>query len=223
MKKIMKKEKILLAISVLLIAIGTIIAATVGFKFDLAYDKTQKIELVIGKEFDSQDIKKIVKESTNGRENMIQKVEVYEDSLGIIAKNINEEQKKQIVEKINEKYQLEIKAEEVKIEQIPHNRGRDIVKPYIAPMLISTIIVMIYIAIRYRKIGTINTLLKTIFLIALMQIDLFGLIAITRIPVGRLTIPMAIMVYLLTLIFCTTKFEKELNKKMIEIEKEKND
>ena len=65
-------------------------------------------------------------------------------------------------------------------------------------------------AIRYRKIGVLRTLLKTIATSVIAQAVLLSIIAITRIPVGRLTIPMIVTVYMLTLVGLTTNFEKKL-------------
>ena len=65
-------------------------------------------------------------------------------------------------------------------------------------------------AIRYRKIGVLRTLLKTIAISVIAQAVLLSIIAITRIPVGRLTIPMIVTVYMLTLVGLTTNFEKKL-------------
>ena len=53
------------------------------------------------------------------------------------------------------------------------------------------------------------------------QAILFSVIAITRIPVGRLTIPMVLMVYMLTLIGITTNMEKQLASKKLEESKNK--
>ena len=74
-------------------------------------------------------------------------------------------------------------------------------------------------AARYRKLGITKTILKTIIISVIAQATLFGLIAITRIPIGRLTIPMIIAVYLLTLVGITTKFEKELKNKNLKEKK----
>lgn len=221
MKKITKQQKIILIISLIIITIGTVIAVTIGFNFDLKYDKSQKVELFLNKEFNEKDIKQIAKEVLGKKKVLIQKVEVYEDTVSIIAEEITEEQKQKLVEKVNEKYQTELKSEAITIENIPHNRGRDIVKPYIMPLTIATVLILVYLAVRYRKIGNIAVLLETIASIILVQADLFGLIAITRIPVGRLTIPMAITAYLLTLIVCTNKYEDKLTKKIAELEKDK--
>ena len=221
MKKITKQQKIILIISLIIITIGTVIAATIGFNFDLKYDKSQKVELFLNKEFNEKDIKQIAKEVLGKKKVLIQKVEVYEDTVSIIAEEITEEQKQKIVEKVNEKYQTELKAEEITTENIPHNRGRDIVKPYIMPLTIATVFILVYLAVRYRTIGNIAVLLETIASIILVQVDLFGIIAITRIPVGRLTIPMAITAYLLTLLVCTNKYENKLAKEIAELEKDK--
>ena len=64
-----------------------------------------------------------------------------------------------------------------------------------------------------------KTVLKTIGLCAYTQIMLFSIMAITRIPVGRLTIPLVILIYLLTLVGITTRFEKKLALKKEEIKK----
>ena len=74
-------------------------------------------------------------------------------------------------------------------------------------------------AFRYKKIGSIKTIFKTLGIIILMQLVLFSIIAIARIPVGRVTIPLVLGVYLLTLIGITTNLEKELKTKVSEEEK----
>ena len=75
-------------------------------------------------------------------------------------------------------------------------------------------------AIRYYKLGSLRVLLKSVLALIISQAVLFSLIAIIRIPVGRLTIPMVLMVYMLTLIGITTMFEKQLA--VIKEKEEKN-
>ena len=158
-------------------------------------------------------IKQITNEIFPNQEVIIQKVEIYEDSVSIIAKEISEEQKTQLVEKINEKYELDLSSEEIEIKNIPHERGRDIAKPYVMPIIIASIIVLVYMAIRYYKLGSIIIILKTILVSVVAQAVLLSLIAITRIPIGRWTMPVSLAVYTLTLIGITTKFEKQLEEK----------
>lgn len=213
MKNITKKQKIIFAIIALIIIIGAVITLTIGLNFDLRYQEAKRIELYLEKDYEISDIKQITDETIPDQNVIIQKVEVFEDSVRIIAKEITEEQKQNLVNKINEKYETELDAESTEIVTIPHTRGRDIVKPYIIPFAIATIIILVYMGVRYRKLGTIKTILKTVIVSIIAQVVLLSLIAIIRIPIGRLTIPMVIAVYLLTLIGMTTKFEKELGVK----------
>ena len=210
MKKMTKKQKILSVIIAVIVIVGAIVTGVKGLNYDLRYQETKNIELYIAKDFEIADIKAITDEVMGKSPVIIRKVEVYEDSVSITAKEITDEQKQSIIDKINEKYQTELSADSTQIQTIPHTRGRDIVKPYITPFIISTAIILVYMAIRYRKIGVLRTLLKTIATSVIAQAVLLSIIAITRIPVGRLTIPMIVTVYMLTLVGLTTNFEKKL-------------
>ncbi|MEI3356036.1 MAG: hypothetical protein V8R81_03005 [Clostridia bacterium] len=220
MKKITKKQKILSVIIAVIVIAGAIVTGVKGLNYDLRYQETKNIELYIAKDFEIADIKAITDEVMGKSPVIIRKVEVYEDSVSITAKDITDEQKQSIIEKINERYETELSADSTQIETIPHTRGRDIAKPYIIPFIISTVIILVYMAIRYRKIGILKTLLTTISTSVAAQAVLLSIIAITRIPVGRLTIPMIVTVYMLTLVGLTTNFEKKLEIKKEE-EKQK--
>ena len=210
MKKMTKKQKVVSIIIAVIIIAGAIVTGIMGLNYDLRYQETKKIELYISKDFEISDIKAITDEVMGKEPVIIQKVEIYEDSVSITAKDITDEQKQNIIEKINEKYETELSADSTQIQTIPHTRGRDIAKPYIAPFVIATVIILLYMAVRYRKIGIGKTLLKTILISVVAQATLLSVIAITRIPVGRLTIPMIVAVYMLTLVGLTTNFENKL-------------
>lgn len=213
MKNLTTKQKIVMSIMAIVIIAGIATTLIIGFNFDLRFQATKKIGLYIGKEFEISDIRNITNEVMPNERTIIQKVEVYGDSVSIIAKEITEEQKQNIVEKVNEKYQLEIKADETEIQTIPNTRGRDLAKPYIVPFLIATGIILVYMAIKYRELNWIKVVIKTIVLLALAEITMMSLIAITRIPVGRLTIPMVVTVYISTLVILTTNLEKQIKEK----------
>ena len=196
--------------------------AVKGFNFDLKYQDTQRVELYLKKEFKISDIRQITDEVFENQKVMIQKVEVFEDSVSITTTSISDEQKSNLITKINEKYGTELTAEDTTVEDIGHTRGRDIIKPYIIPFVVAVIIVLIYLGIRYHKLSIAKVIAKSIGIMALAQILLFSVMAITRIPIGRLTIPMVILVYLLTLFGITNKFEKDLSKKKLDENKDKS-
>ena len=209
-QKMTKKTKIIIAIIAVVIIVGIIITLTVGLNFDLRYQESKSIQLYLETDFDISDIKQITDEVMPGEKVIIQKVEVYEDTVNITAKDITDEQKQSLIDKANEKYGTELSADSIAVVNIPNTRGRDIIKPYIAPFAIATLIILLYMAIRYRKLGVMRTLVKTVVVSVVAQATLLSVMAITRIPIGIVTIPLVITVYLLTLIGLTTYFEQQL-------------
>ena len=222
MKQFIKSKQLKIILVLLVIIAGIVMIAVKGFNFDLKYQDTQRVELYLKTEFNTSDIRQITNEVLGNQKVMIQKVEVFEDSVSITTTSISDEQKNNLIMKINEKYGTELTADDTTVEHIGHTRGRDIIKPYIIPFAIAVLVVLIYLGIRYYKLSIAKVIAKSIGIMALAQILLFSVIAITRIPIGRLTIPMVILVYLLTLFGITTKFEKDLSKKKLEENKDKS-
>ena len=215
MKQLSEKRKIIGAIIILIIVIGAAIVGTIGFNFDLRNHSSQMIELYIGKSFEISDIKQITDEVFGNQAVLIQKVEIYEDEVGITTKEITDEQKSNIVEKINEKYETELKADDIDVKSIPHTKLRDTIKPYIIPLVLSTAVVLVYIGIRFYKLGLIKTLLKVGGITVITELVLFALMAITRFPIGRYTLPLVLFVYLITILVITINLENKLKEKIL--------
>ena len=221
MKQFIKSKQLKIILIILVILAGIVMIAVKGFNFDLKYQDTQRVELYLQTEFNNADIKQITNEVFGNQKVKIQKVEVFEDSVSITTTSISDEQKNNLITKINEKYGTELTAEDIQVENIAHTRGRDLIKPYILPFAIAGIVTLVYLGIRYYKLNTAKVVAKSIGILLLTQILLFSVIAITRIPIGRLTIPMVLLVYLVTLFVITNRFEKNLKNKEIEEKKEK--
>lgn len=210
MKNMTKTQKIVMLIIAIIILAGIIVTFTVGFNFELKYQKTQEIDLYLEKTFENSDIIAIAKEVMPEQKVIVQKVEVYKDSVRIIAKEITEEQKQALIEKVNEKYGTEFDATTIEIKTVAHARLRDLLKKYVLPFVIATIIIVVYMALRYRKLSWGKVVLKSVAILVVAEVTLYSLIAITRIPVGITTMPLTIAVYLITLLCMTNKFEKQL-------------
>ena len=221
MDKTKKKALIILIIIAAVIVAGIVVAIVKGFQFDLLYQGGKRIEVDIGKTFEVKDIEEISKEIL-GQNVCVQTVEIYKESVSIFADDMTEEQRNNIITKINEKYGLELDAEASEIIVVPHTRLRDIVKPCIFPLILATIIILIYIGIKYIRKTSAEILLETIITIAIGQGLLFSLLAITRIPVGKLTIPMILTTYILSTTFCTMRLEQYVEKNKEEENVEKN-
>ena len=211
MKK--KTNKILILLMILIIIAGILMIIFKGFNFDLKYQDTKQIEFGLDQQFSISDIKAITDEVLNNEPVLIRKVEVYEDAVNITAREITDEQKANIITKVNEKYGTDLNADEIEIATVAHTKGRDIIIPYVVPFIIATIIILIYMMIKYYKLNSGKVLLKTIGIIILTQILLFSIMAIVRIPIGRLTIPLVLTIYMLTLVWHTTNLENQLKAK----------
>lgn len=207
-----KQTKILVALVAIILIVGAIIIFTKGLAFELKYRDSKKIEINLGKEFQEKEIKDITKEVFGNQQVIIEPIEVYKDAMSITTTDISEEQKANLITKINEKYETELSADNITIEEDANVRGRDIVKHYIIPFAVVTIIILGYIIIRYNKLNFAKVLIQSISIIVLSQLILLAIMAITRMPVGTFTIPVVLVIYLLSTFACTCKFEKDLEK-----------
>ena len=208
--------KILVVLIAIILVSGVIMMFTKGLAFELKYQDSKKVEINLGKEFDEKDIKQITGEVFGKQPVIIQAIEVYKDAISITTTNITDEQKSELVTKLNEKYGTELSADDITIESISHVRGRDIIKPYIIPFTVVTIIILDYLVIRYNKLNTFEVLTQSIGIVVLAQLVLLGIMVVTRMPIGKFTIPTVLLVYMLSTYICTSKFENDLEKKVVE-------
>ena len=220
MKQLMKKNNIKYLLICIIILAGIIMIAIKGFKFDLSYEATKKVEIYIGKEFDVKDIKAITNETLGNKDVLIEKVEIFEDMVSIKSKDITDEEKNNIVTKINEKYELENKAEEVNVVNVPHTRLKDIYKKYVYPFIISIVIILLYSAIRFRKIGAFKSMLKIILTVVLSEATFMSVVALSRIPIGRITTTIILLLYVVSIICIISKLENKLIEKRQKEKKE---
>ncbi len=206
-----KKNVIILAIAMIIIIAGIIVASTIGFNKQLRYQDSQKIDIYIASEVDIDKIKSITDEVL-GKQNMVQTIEIYKDMITVRAKSITDEQKNSIVNKIKENYEFEQTAESTLVRDIPATRIRDMFRNYVLPFVLSFIIILVYMVVRYREKGMVNVLLQTIAIPVLCEILLISLIAITRIPVGVYTPTLVLTTYLASITYTVIKVEKQADK-----------
>ena len=199
---------IAISIMTLVILAGIVITGIYGFNKELKYSKSQSIDVYIEQEVDLSKIKEIVNENLNNSNNMVQTVEIYKDLVTIRAKEITEEQKNNIVNKIKENYEFSQTAENTTINTVPETKLIDMYKKYIVPFSISGILVLVYMAIRYYKKGILKVLGRTIMFPIFGELFLLSIIAITRIPVGRFTPVLIIAMYVASILMVIKQNEK---------------
>lgn len=214
MNKIMKNKMISYIVIVLIILVG--IAAIFAFKlnYTLMYGEHTTINVYLGKAYNLQEIKPIVEETLGKQETVYQEIETFGDSIAITVKEATEEQISNLESKLKEKYEIESTETILQTNKIGHLRGRDIVKPYVVPMLIATIIVLVYIGIRYIKLGVIKVIFTLLLRLVVSEALLLCAIAILRIPIGIYTMPVAMLIYLGVILYTTISYENKLENKI---------
>lgn len=200
-------KKIIWSITAFILIAGITITFFMGLNFGLVYSANKQVDIYIGKQFENDDIKNIVKEVLNIDEIMVQKVEIYEEMVTVTAREITDEQLEEINTKINEKYELENKAEELTVVTNSNIRFTELLKPYLWPVVISIVIMGIYAVIVYKKLGILKVIGKFLCASVIVEAVYMSIFAITRLPINRLTIPIGIAVYVIALFVIFNKFE----------------
>lgn len=204
------KNKIFVGLGIVIV-IGIIMIAVLGFNVDVCYKGYNLIDVEIGKDFNIADIKTITDEVFQGKKIEIQKAGTYSDAVVLKVDDVNEEQLNNLNTKINEKYGIENKVEDIELNYISNYKLLDIVKLYAVPLIISTVIILGYMAIKFSKLGCVKILGQTGILLVLAEALYISIIAITRFPINRLVMSVGIIIYLLVLTALTGMYEKQIN------------
>lgn len=207
-----KRNKITIIAYVVVIIVGIIVALTAGFNVDMMTREHKQLQLNLKKEFEVADIKQITDEVFKGQTVEIQKVEIYEKQVAISTNDITEEQKNNLITKLNEKYGADIKAENTDVIIVPNVKVRDILSPYIVTFAIATALIIVYVALKYKKLGSLKVIAQMGLGIVLLEGVIMSLIAITRIPVGQSLPSIIFTTYAISVVTITSVFENKLQK-----------
>lgn len=210
MKNINNIIKIIMVIVALIILAGIIMICVKGYNYDLLYSKSVRMNIYLTKEFKVNEIEEIAKEILGTNKLKIQQGNTFGTVVSIVAKDITEEQQNNIVQKLNEKYEIEINKEnDIIVTQIPQVNIWEMITKYISPLVITTIVILVYFVIRYRKQGIIKCIgIPVLSLIGIIALYV-SIIALTRIPVNELFIIFLVLIYFLTLICNAVKLNKQ--------------
>ena len=202
------KKVLLLGLALLIIA-GILIIMLKGFNVNMMYKQHEEILFNIGKDYDLKDVEAMCEEIFSDKEYQVRKIEKFGESFAINVPSITDDEKTQLVEKINAKYEKEYKAEELDINTISNIRIRDWFTPYITPTIIAMVITLIYAMVRFRNNGILLNVIKLIGLIVLTFLAIGSIIAIARIPVMPLIIPGVLSIVLAECCIFITKNSQE--------------
>lgn len=201
MKKWLNKEKVFLIASLLIILSGIIVLGLIGFEKSATYQAGTRIEVYLPKGYNEQEIVDIAKESFAEKEISFTKIEKLNQVAGMKVKDYTEEELEQFKTKVAEKYNIEKDALELQEVLIPTTKVTTFVTPYIFPVLLVTVLALIYLLFRNLKSkNKWKILIKEILYLAIGLGVYFSLMLIFRIPFGSYTMPIALAIYMIILL-----------------------
>lgn len=214
-------KKIIYAILILIIIAGIIIIPTIGLRADIIYSENVELDVYVGKTFERKDIESIVSEVFPDERVIIQEIEMFNDMFSLtLQDNRSENELKAKIEelnnKINEKYGTENKVEDITVTHNSKIKLSDILIPYAVTIGISVVVILVFVGVRYRKLGVIRTLITYLLSIGASELLLLSIIAITRFPINRLVIPVGLVLFVIVVTILGFKNESKLAKLAIE-------
>ena len=170
-------KKVLYAILICIIIAGIVVIATIGLKSDIIYSRNVQMNIYIGQTINKKDIEDIVKEVFPNERVIVQEVEVFQDMVAITLLDTRSDEDlnakvEELNTKINEKYQIENKTEDINITHNPRVRLSSILIPYLLPIGISFAVILILVGIRYRKLGIVKILINYILSVGIVELTL---------------------------------------------------
>ena len=144
-------------ISLYLVIIAIIILAvcTVIFNGNLQNSSSKRIDIYIGKDFEIKDIESLANEVLN-KKTVVQTADETGSMVAITVSDATDEEIDNLKTKIYEKYNVAETQQSSTVTEIPAASIIDEIKPYIAPVGISIIIIAVYSLIKFVIIKNLN-------------------------------------------------------------------
>lgn len=219
-------KKIIYAILICIIIAGIVIIASVGLKADIIYSKNVELDLYVGKTFERKDIENIVNEVFPNERVIINEIEMFGDMFSVTLADARTEDElnskvEELVTKVNDKYDTDLENDDIAIRHNPKAKLSSIILPYAVTIGISMALILIYVGIRYRKLGVVRTILTYIVSILAVEMVYLSILAIIRYPINRIVIPIGLVLLVTVVTILGFVNEKKLTSAKVVEEKKK--
>lgn len=206
----MNRKIIICIIAIVIMCVGAVMANVIGFNKGLEYGDYTRILVYMNKESNLDDVKGIVSDVFGGRFE-VSYTDEFKDTVSIKAQGISDEQIENLKNKLKEKYEFEDDAEYMITLNTASIGTFELIKDYIKPVAISYVLILVYFAFAYRKLGLVNGLVIPAIAIIIINSLYVSIIAICRIPLNSFIIPLGVLLYIVSLLG-TTMYLNSKNK-----------
>lgn len=184
----------------------------------MSYGSLSIINIYQTKAYELEDVKTILNESI-GTDYKLGYTDEFEDTISVKVKEISEEQLSNLKTKLKEKYEIAEGTDNVIVLKAGHVSIKDTIKEYITPILITFVIVIVYYAVAFRKLGIMESFVNPIIKIVGIGALYIAVLAIVRIPINEYVVPVGMFIYLLSLLGITVCLDKKKDKIVLENQK----
>jgi len=206
MKKYLNVKNIILLISILIIIAGTVTLCLYGFEKSIEYKAGTRIEVYIPNLYEKEDVIQIAKESFETEDFLFVEIEELNQVAGIKVAEYTEEQLENFKNKISEKYGIDKEELEIHTALVPETKIATLVKPYLSPLFFVTTLILIYIIIKNIKTNNGARIpLKVLGILVITLCLYFSLISLFRLQFSIYTLPLALAIYIVTLLIAVNK------------------
>lgn len=206
------RNKIIYGLAALVIVLGLIMYFVQGINLGNIYGENTKMSLYLEKGINLDEVKTMVNESFTEKEAIYQDVEYFGEMVLITLPTVSDEEIDNFIAKINEKYELEYDKEDLDITTMPSVNFVEVVKPYVLPVLLTLGLSIVYLAIRYRKLGAAKVIVALIGTVIVIEAIIVSVYIITGLPIDISIIPVSLFGLGMALIYKTVE-----NSKLLEI------
>ena len=207
--KISGSKKIILLGIILLIIAGIVVVALKGVKVSLILQQHEELNVYIGKPTNIKDMKDICKDVFNDKRFVVRNLDIFSDAYSINVESVINEERDELITKVNEKFGVNITIDDISEKNVSNIRIRDIIKPYVKPVLISAVLMAVYVVIRFRKESAIKLLGKISGMIILTESVIFSIIAVLRVPLSATMINLMAVIAIIELCLYINKLESK--------------
>jgi len=145
----LKHKNIILAISVLVVIAGLVYGFVTGFTLDIDFKGGTRISTELKEDYSVSDIEDIVK-GVCGQIPQVQATSAGEKSVTITTQTISEEESNKVVEALKAKY---ANMTEPTIRNVQASYGKELLNTAIIAVVVSIVLLLVYIAIRFKTLG----------------------------------------------------------------------
>lgn len=205
-------KKIGLLALILLVIAGLVVVILRGFNVSLMSRQHESLDIVLGKTFDVRDVREICDKVFPDKKYVVRVIEVFKDAVEVNVESATDEEKQNLINELNTKYELALTVEDITVRVSSNVRIRDMIIPYIIPVMVSMVLITVYFILRFRKMNALK-LLGNFYGFILISLAIFAsVVAIARIPFSSIIVYLMAVITIIEIVLVNAYLEKNYNK-----------